>query len=298
VGADRRQARVGARREPHGGTIYAGGAFSHANGQGHARLAAFDAATGALVSAWKPKVTGKWVRGLAATATTVYAGGTFTAVDDQTRSNLAAVDTATGAIGSWGPATDDIVRVLRMVNGGADVAVGGDFSSLGGTAQRDFALVDASTGVPQPWSSHPPWPVHDVTQDATQFYIAGDGSGGHLAAYSLTGARNWIEQTDGGVQAVALVSGGVIGGGHFDNVCVGDTSGATTGFNCPTSQATRHKLVALATADGNVLPWNPGANSSLGVVALSTSHGHLDVAGAFTKIAGVAQQAFAQFSGA
>ena len=49
-------------------------------------------------------------------------------------------------------------------------------------------------------------------------FAAGDGSGGHIGAFDQdTGARQWTQQTDGGVQSMTIMGGVVYGGGHFDN---------------------------------------------------------------------------------
>ena len=103
---------------------------------------------------------------------------------------------------------------------------------------------------------------------------------------------------------MVIMDGVIYGGGHFDNVCVGVTDGATTGFKCPTNLATRHKLVAIDAVTGALDPWNPGANSPLGVFGMTSDGGSLEVGGDFTKIgtpnashgATKNQQGYAQFS--
>src|SRR4051812_1158577 len=75
---------------PDGRRIYVGGDFTQANGQARNRIAAYDTATGALVTTFRPAVTGA-VRALAATNTTVYLGGSFTAAGGVSRTKLAAV---------------------------------------------------------------------------------------------------------------------------------------------------------------------------------------------------------------
>ena len=62
----------------------------------------------------------------------------------------------------------------------------------------------------------------------------------------------WVQQTDGGVQNLVIMDGVIYGGGHFDNVCVGVTDGATVGFHCPQNAATRHKLLAIDAATGDI----------------------------------------------
>ena len=121
----------------------------------------------------------------------------------------------------------------------------------------------------------PGYDVWAIIPTSTQIYLGGNGAGGHLAAHSATtGGKIWQSQTDGGVQAIALVGDVLIGGGHFDNVCATSTttgSGSGGGFDCQEQLAVRHKLMSVSTATGALDPWNPGANSNLGVFALATS---------------------------
>jgi hypothetical protein len=132
-----------------------------------------------------------------------------------------------------------------------------------------------------------------VTPD--RVYLGGDGAGGHAGSYSSTGGRGWVTQTDGGVQSIALMDGVLYLGGHFDNVCVGDSAGATSGFHCPTNAAERRKLVAVDAATGATDPWNPGANSALGVFGLDATDGVLRVGGDFTRIGSRVQQGYGEF---
>ena len=63
---------------------------------------------------------------------------------------------------------------------------------------------------------------------------------------------------------------------------------------CNTS-TTRHKLLAVDEATGALTSWDPSANSSLGVFALTGSGTTLGVGGDFTRIGGRSQQGFAEF---
>lgn len=87
---------------PDGSRIYVAGDFTQADGQSRSRVAAYDTATGALVGAFHPSVSGQ-VRALAATGTTVYAGGSFAAVGSVSRTRLAAFSAADGSLLPWAP---------------------------------------------------------------------------------------------------------------------------------------------------------------------------------------------------
>jgi hypothetical protein len=128
-------------------------------------------------------------------------------------------------------------------------------------------------------------------------YAAGDGSGGHLVAWTPTGALKFpTVQTDGGAQAVTVLGGEVDVGGHWDNVCPQGVSQGTGGnFNCAGTALTRHKLLSVDEASGRLTDWNPGANSPLGVFGLTAASGTLAAGGDFTRVAGVARGRFALF---
>jgi Domain of unknown function (DUF5122) beta-propeller len=281
---------------PDGATIYAGGLFAKVGGVQHTRAAAISAATGVATS-WSPALDGK-VYAVAATATRVYLGGTFTKVNGTARTRLAAVSTAGALDATWHPSPDATVRAIAMGTDGS-VLVGGEFFFVDGTNHsRHLVRLDPATAAQRQWNWMPGYDVWAIIPTATQIYLGGNGAGGHLAAHTAVGGKVWQVQTDGGVQAIALVGDTLIGGGHFDNVCVTSTTtgtGTGGGFECQEQLATRHKLISVATSTGALDPWNPGANSNLGVFALGSSSGKLQVGGDFTTIGSKSQQAYAQF---
>ena len=61
-------------------------------------------------------------------------------------------------------------------------------------------------------------------------------------------------------------------------------TGVAPGDPCTGSQLTRHKILAVDAATGSLDPWAPGANSALGVFALTSSGGGRQVGGDFTKL--------------
>src|SRR4051812_20734202 len=74
---------------PDGTRIYVGGDFTVANGQTRNRIAAYDTATGALVTTFAPSASNQ-VKAIAATNSTVYFGGAFGSVGSVGRQRLAA----------------------------------------------------------------------------------------------------------------------------------------------------------------------------------------------------------------
>src|SRR5213079_1322314 len=113
-----------------GGRLYAGGSFNR-------RLAALDAASGA-VSGWDPMIPGGTVRAVAATAGGVFAGGTFDGANAVPRAGLAALDSTGAVVGNWHPAVSDGgVRALAL--NGSQLYLGGTFTAIDGTPRSKLA---------------------------------------------------------------------------------------------------------------------------------------------------------------
>ena len=279
-----------------GASLFLGGVFSTVGGLSRGDLAQVDATTGA-VTGWHPAANGK-VFALVATAGSVYIGGTFTQVDGVPRAELAAISTAGALDPSWHPdAAGGKVLGLALSTDGTSVFVGGEFTSLNGSAAwAYFAKLAANGGAIQAWAAHPGIVVEAFAVTATRIFMGEDGPGGHVDAYNLPGGTHaWGVQTDGGIQAVAVNGSILYAGGHQDNICLQGGAGAP--FICTGSKATRHKLVALDTGSGALLQWDPGANSNLGIFALTVDGGLLLAGGDFTTIGrGQDQQGYAQFS--
>jgi len=276
-----------------GSTAYLGGSFSTVGGSGRHDLAAVDAGGTGAVQSWNPGASSQ-VLDMGQIGGVLYVGGDFTTVAGAARTRLAAFDTATGSLTSWAPTADALVKALAVTTDGSKVIVGGDFTHVDGTSQSHIAALDPSTGAPLSWATHEPYTVIDLDVDANGVLVAGGGNGGNFARLDpLTGARQWIGGTDGNVQAIAVVGGVVYAGGHWANYC-GQTSGAHT---CP-HPTPRPKLLAVDESSGALLPWNPGANSSLGVFALAghAVTGDLFAGGDFTTIGGRSQQHYAEFT--
>jgi len=275
------------------GRVYLGGSFSSVGGTSRTRLAAVDAASGAVVSGFNPRPSGA-VSSLAVSGNTLYAGGNFTTVGGTARSNLAAVDATSGALLSgWAPAANDLVKAVDMAADGTKVYVAGNFTTIDGASHRHVAALDPTTGAAISSFSHGlSYAVVDMAVDASGVFIAGAGGGGNFADLNLTtGAMVWQGGTDGNVQAIATLDGIVYVGGHYDNYC-----GMQGGQHTCTTSIQRHKLLAVDELTGTLQSWDPSANSALGVFALTGSGTVLAAGGDFTRIGGRAQQGFAEFT--
>ena len=293
---------------PDGSSIYVGGLFTTLGGVHQGRIAAVSPTTGAVIASWKPSVNGK-VRTVIVDTQRVYLGGTFTTVNGQMIAELTAVSPTSGAIDpTWHAALNSAVQVLMFSPDGASIYAGGHFTTVNGdVTQKHLVRLSIVNAAVQEISFHPGWPVSSLAASGSSLIVAGNGAGGNAASEALsTGAKQWTIQTDGGIQAVTILGGLAYLGGHFDNMCTatGTPQSTTTGFKCPQLVTTRHKLLAVDAATGTLDPWNPGANTPLGVFALNNINGSLQVGGDFTKLgqpdslgqATWQQQGYGQFS--
>ena len=120
-----------------GSTVYLGGSFFHVDLVPRDNLAAFDAATGALLP-WAPGPN-KLVADLETDGSVIYAGGYFTDIGGQARTGAAALDAGTGAVLGLDLKLDDVN--FKLIPLDADVVVSGLFQSTRGFATPSFARV-------------------------------------------------------------------------------------------------------------------------------------------------------------
>ena len=274
-----------------GNLVFLGGSFQKAGGKGAKRLVAVDATTGAVQ--WKATLDAQ-VTSLVVRSGIVYASGAFANVNGVARPFLAAFEESTGALDpAWAPIADQQVTAMTLTADGSKIVVGGTFTHLDGISQSHLGALDPTTGAVLPWKSHTSYAVVSLAADAAGVYVAGTGSGGNLAAFDPgTGQQLWQDGTDGNVQAIGVLDGIVYAGGHYENYC-----GPGAGQHVCTTPTPRSKLLAVDETTGALEPWNPGANSVLGVFALTGDPvtGDLLAGGDFTRIGNENQQSFADF---
>lgn len=180
------------------GKIYVGGEFTTVRPPGAAAgtqevarpyLAAFDAATGALVSTWDPQPNARvWSLAASPDGRTVYVGGDFTRIAGAARGRLAAFDTTTGALQSTVKPYVSY-RVAALAVDDDAVYLGGAFGLVAGLERNRLAAVSRSTGAVLPWNPDANWDVYgiDLSAAAGKVFLGGmfDTIGGvasHAAA--------------------------------------------------------------------------------------------------------------------
>lgn len=276
---------------PDQSSVYLGGTFTSVAGASHNHVAKVAADTGAP-RAWTASADST-VKAITAYATTgaVYLGGNFGYVDGAPRRRVAAVRASDGGLVTGfradlaASSVYPVANSLVMSNGA--LWVGGAFETVNGSARQNLGAVSASTGAvlaPKPYVGGAA--ILTTVANSGRVCATGRGAGGFIACYAgSTGATLWggTGVTDGDVQGSALGSGVLYAGGHFQNV----------------GSAPRGHLAAFDAATGALQPWNPRANSTVGILgmALSGDGSHLAAGGDFTVIGGRSQTYFGQFAG-
>ncbi len=300
-------ARTGAvrpwRPEPTGGvralllrgdTLFVGGAFGQISGAYRPMLAAVDAQTADLLpfDAHATGVYGQYfprpsVGALVLAGDTLFAVGSFTQIGGRSQPCIAALDPATGAHLSWRP---DLPGPLfeggppppcnAIAIRGDIVYIGGFFQSVGDSSRPFVAGWDRRTGSMTTWNPKPVSVVYALAASGDTVLVGGQfgffGEWRHragLAAIDLaTGAlKPWNPNPDGIIcTAMAARDDRVFVSGDFANI---------GGQPQPRAQ-----LAALDTLNGDVLPWNPGADYVASALVLAGDT--LYAGGYFTQVGG------------
>jgi outer membrane protein assembly factor BamB len=255
-----------------GDKVFVGGAFTRvvvpegrpgAGTHERPRLAAFDAATGALLDWNPPPMTG---------------GAYF---------------------GQTGEPDDTVlpeVTALAVTSDGKLLHAGGTFLDFGGHA--GLVSLDGATGGLADWQPAAiKRPVFGLTSsvDGSTFYVATGGKGGRLYHFDPAGdaKARWYAQVDGDAMAVAVSATTAYLAGHYDFV-VPDKSDCYR--HCPEGAERRH-LAAFDAHTGELDPWNPVADTNTGPYTAAAGANHVYVGGEFKNINGHRQPGFAAFPG-
>jgi trimeric autotransporter adhesin len=254
--------------------------FNTVSGAQRGDLAAFDAASGALLG-WNPNGDGD-VQALANDGQTVVAGGQLNSVGGVNHQYLAAIDTTTGKATGLDLGLDG--SVTAITSGGQTLFIAGGFAHVQGQFRDWLAEFNPSTGQVTSWQ--PQAQFADNTPEALAVstgtvYVGGEFSGFNtskgfvsrraLAAFSRTTGKltSWNPSADGAVFTLALTGGLIYAGGVFEHI----------GF-------TPRNGVAAITAQGSATSWNANVNLTGVVDALQIAGSTVYLGGSFDSLAG------------
>jgi hypothetical protein len=277
--------------------VYAGGEFTHTNGDTTRRLVKLDL-DGDVVTAFDGRVTlGASVKDVALANGLVYIAGEFTKVNTVERLGLAAVDDVTGDLvdgvdipfeGLHNGGVSHVARIEVSPDGTKMVAIG-NFKTVDGLAREQIAILNLTptTATVSTWATTrfvgqcaAKFDTYlrdiDISPDGSYFvvvttgaFFGGSGSGVTCDTASrwplnATGANQqptWLDYSGGDTFWRVAISGTAIYvGGHFrwmNNPFAGDAKGP--------GALTRHGIAALDPINGLPFSWNPGRDIGEGV---------------------------------
>ena len=295
---------------PAGNNVYLGGSFTTVGGATHKNIAEVNNTNGAVVTAFaNTSRPNKAVRALVIANGNLYVGGAFTSP----RSFLMEVNATNNTyIPTWHPVVDQEVHALatdttgsRIIEGGfqqCPVGSGCDGRiAVGAVTPTDgsflpFAYVGPPTFIPPPGFPYRPFQSLAFTTDGNTLFLSGSGNGGTMLSINMAdGTVNWRAGFNGNVVGVGVTDGVVYVGGHYTEYC-GPIQG--NNFVCAglPGSAARDKLSAFDETTGAIFPWDPSANTNLGIEAVAAGGNRLAIGGEFTRVGGVDQQHFARFT--
>ena len=211
---------------PDKARLYVGGSFTTANGAQRNRIAAYNTATGALITTFAPNLNAS-VRAITATNTTVYVGGYFSTANGNARTRLAAFNASNGTLTGWAPVADSDVNALLLTPDGSKVIAAGAFGNINSSIARGLGAINSATGALEPWIANTVVKNYGSTAanlslktDGTTIYGSGywfGGTGnfeGVWAADPNTGAIKWLADCHGDTYDEMPINGFVYSVSH------------------------------------------------------------------------------------
>ncbi|MCP3976575.1 MAG: hypothetical protein GY720_18970 [bacterium] len=264
-------------------TVWVGGHFTEIGGVARERVAALNATSGSVRSAFAAAVN-SMVWDVEFAGSRVFIGGQFTTVDGDSHRRVAALDPITGEPDpGFSARSSGTVRSVVMSFANDTLYVGGSFKSIGGTSRDELVGLDPDTGSAKGVAfAEPGSLVHDVdvSDDGGTVFAAIGGTRNRAQAWSTSsGSRRWDRVAMGDVQAVSYEDGRLYFGFHegYGNV-------------------TTVKLLAANAVTGSLdSSFRPRVNSFYGIWAIDASPGGLIAGGEFTRVTGVDTRGVAIF---
>ena len=308
-----------------GSRVYLGGAFTSIDGVVRDRLAAVTIA--GTLTRWHPRADAAVHVVRIGPNGDVFVGGLFTRIGSVLRSRVAEI-TPAGTLTAWAPRVAQVagavcpprcrpvVFTIAFSPARGSAYLGGHFGLVNDVARNEAAsvpLADGSAvtgfnpniyapancaGCTTPESSR----VYTMIVTPSRVYtcggywkVNGTRQSFNVSAFDPgTGALDptFTVQDDGDTPGCALRNGILYVGGHFN----------VAGPGCrPThleACATRHHVAAIDTATNALRPWNPGANSTHGLLVIRAARRRVAFGGYMTKMGGIDQQSLAVYKAA
>ncbi|MFB4354656.1 PKD domain-containing protein [Microbacterium sp. LS_15] len=321
------------KKSADGSRIYVAGMFSQAAGAWRYRVAAFDTATGALITNWAPEANGR-IDSVAVTDSSIYLAGEFTTVNGAQRTKVAAVSASTGAVtdfsadvqGGYG-AKGIVVSPDR-----SKVVIAGSFTSVNGSTNpgRGITALDANTGTLLPWAMNSVLrnggtaaAMYSLSSDGDSVYGTGfdfggtsqDGFEGGFRASWSDGSLIWMEDCHGDSYDITPTADTIYVVGH-PHYC-----GNVNGFPETNPRSFKHSLAFSKAPNGkaitndtqgyrnfagqptsDLLQWYPEyvpgdyTKQYQGPWQVTASGNYLLVGGEFLKVNGASQQGIVRFA--
>ncbi len=313
---------------PDGSRLYVAGSFTTANGQNRYRIAAYNTATGALISTFAPS-TNATIAAIAVTNSVVYVGGWFSSANGVARTRLAAFSATDGALLGWAPTANADVQSMTLTPDNTKVIIGGKFQLVNNSAAYGIASINASTGALLPFQINTV--VRNAATSAGTYYLTRDndtvygtsfnfGTGnfeGVWAAQPSTGAIKWLDDCHGDTYSAFSAGGVVYSAGHAHHC-------QNIGGFPDTNPRVHHYLTAYTKDATGTVAKNNQSGSGYGnfegrpapslinyfptltaanftgqwqaAWSLSGNSDYVVAGGEFTKVNGVAQQGLVRFA--
>jgi hypothetical protein len=304
--------------------VYLGGTFTSVGGRARKNIAAVS--TTGQVAKWNPGASKSVFVIRLGPNGNLFVGGDFGKFGGKSRKHLAEVGrSATAPVAGWAPAIGQIggfacpprcsprVFTIAFSSNGKRVYFGGHFGTVDGVARNEIASVPISNGG-QVLAFNPniyaaancpacttveTSRVYKIVPTATRIYtcggywkVNGTKTSYNVSAFDPTSGKlltAFNQQDDGDTPGCAMNKGILYVGGHFN----------FAGPNCKPGNtapcSTRHHVAAFDTTDNTLVPWNPGANSDHGLLAIANGGTRVAFGGYFTRMGGTNQEGFALY---